>query len=154
MFPSVQSVVLGDGSFKSTTLFPLISQRESDFKEVANPSVNCFASGRSVVPLSLLGLSSLRLVSFGKDCFHCGHLLEFRSGRARRRRAVDLVALERISFPEEAFPSVTMLIFQSRAAGEVLSRSPETAECSTAPFCVRQHENVRGQRRQFGDSVL
>ena len=97
----------------------------------------------------LLGLSSLKQVSFGKDCFRCGHLLEFRSGRVRRRRAVDLVALERISFPEEAFPSVTILIFQSRAAGEVLSRSPETAECSNASFCVRQYENFRGQRRQF-----
>lgn len=50
MFPSAQSVVLGDGSFKSTTLFPLISQKESDFKEVSNPSVNCFASGCVVCP--------------------------------------------------------------------------------------------------------
>ena len=62
-----------------------------------------------------VGLSSLRRVSFGKDCFHCGPLLEFRSGRAMGRRAVDLVELERISFPEGAFPSVTILIFQSRA---------------------------------------
>ena len=85
MFPSVQSVVLGDGCLKSATLFPLISQRTDDFKEVLNPSVNCFASSRAVPLPSAVGLSALRRVSFGKECFHCGPLLKFESGSSKGR---------------------------------------------------------------------
>lgn len=123
VFPSVRSVVLGDDSFTSTTLFPLISQDRNHYVEISDPSVNLFASSRPLSVRSRVGLSSLKLVSFGKNCFQCGPLLEFRSGAVGRKSRVDLLELERISFAEDSFPSVTVLIFQSRRGTHLLSRS-------------------------------